>query len=130
MQKIVILLVFFSTMVFSCSKKEENAPIFGKWKLIERLADPGDGSGVFEAVNSERTLEFLSNGTVVSNGDICSLTLETGEGSEAEYDAETKKIINTNCQADREITYGLEGEYLTVSLLCIEPCALKYRKVN
>lgn len=63
-----LLLMILLTAIFSC-KKDENGPalnsgLVGKWKLVESLLDPGDGSGTFRTVDemSSNVVEFKANG--------------------------------------------------------------------
>ena len=61
--------IFFLT--FTSCDKDENATtnsLEGTWKLTEILADPGDGSGTFNPISSNKKLIFDNNGNVTSNG--------------------------------------------------------------
>ena len=58
---------FFLTMsilimtLISCNKTDEidiSSAVVGTWKLTEVLADPGDGSGTFYTVSSNKNLIF------------------------------------------------------------------------
>lgn len=35
------------------------------------MADPGDGSGTFQPVESDKTIEFKNNGSVITNNSLC-----------------------------------------------------------
>jgi hypothetical protein len=78
----VLFLLLTIGLLASCAKDEENptnnpeTEITGTWKLVEVYLDPGDGSGDFEPVQSEKTVTFHGDGTVTSNGDLCTLSLE------------------------------------------------------
>ena len=67
MKSVIKKILFLSLMIFclsSCtSANEENSTIneIGSWKLIAVLADPGDGSGVFQPVLSDKTIIFETN---------------------------------------------------------------------
>ncbi|VAV83948.1 hypothetical protein MNBD_BACTEROID02-1393, partial [hydrothermal vent metagenome] len=73
-KNILLILIIF---LISCSNNErlkldtEEVNILGRWKLIEELNDPGDGSGVFVSVNSEMVVEFLEKGILSSNVNFC-----------------------------------------------------------
>jgi len=43
------------------------ADLISKWKLIEMYSDPGDGSGDFETVSSNKTVSFYSDDVIASN---------------------------------------------------------------
>lgn len=68
-----IILIIFSTilLVLSCIEQEStDNNLIGRWRLTEVLLDPGDGSGTFQGVSSDKIIEFHSDGTVTSNGEI------------------------------------------------------------
>ena len=54
------LILFFAigASLQACTE-EETDDLRNKWKLIEVLADPGDGSGTFQPVESDKTISFL-----------------------------------------------------------------------
>lgn len=62
------LLTFLFTVIFSCKKDDkgpaENSGLVGKWKLVESLIDPGNGSGTFRTVDemASTVVEFKANG--------------------------------------------------------------------
>lgn len=62
------------TYLFYCSNDDGNGleiqPL-GSWELIEVLADPGDGSGTIEPVESNKTMDFSANGIVTTNSSLC-----------------------------------------------------------
>ncbi len=125
------LLVF----MISCTKTEkqielpsEPSPttVYGKWKLIETYSDPGDGSGNYEPTNSGKTFEFLVDGTLLSNGEICSLSTDTGTASNSTFSISTQKI---NCPNNFNMTYELENGKLLVRFPCIEGCTHKFERI-
>ena len=71
MNKIFIVLIFAFTLV-SCTSANEEVSLdqneIGTWRLIEVLADPGDGSGTFQPVVSSKTVRFETNGTLSCSG--------------------------------------------------------------
>ena len=133
-EKILIIGVLL-TLILSC---DENNPsvaadpteLLGTWKLVEVLADPGDGSGEFMPVESSRTITFLSFNTLNTNADFCS-TLETTEDFyESSYSA-VDSTINVICDNyEWNMPFEIEGKHLILSYQCIEPCAEKYEKVS
>ncbi|MDN5200598.1 hypothetical protein QQ008_04475 [Fulvivirgaceae bacterium BMA10] len=122
----------------SCSEDEEpniSDEIVGKWQLIEQLLDPGDGSGVFKEVDSDKTITFLSNGTYTSNGSFCFLDAQNEQESSGSYDPDKMTIAPGNCPIDGgpskyEISYKIEESHLIISYPCIEPCAQKFKKIE
>ena len=56
-----LALLMIILIVTSCSKNNDNTSsnlLIGTWKLTELLADPGDGSGTFHMINSNKKLIF------------------------------------------------------------------------
>jgi len=120
-----ILLVTY----FSSCKKDENTTVVNKWKLIEQYSDPGDGSGDFNPVVSNKTIEFLDNATVVSNGSLCNMSYEADGQSTATYNDST--IIPKSCDFEGfSIAYEIQDNNLILYFPCIEGCAQKYQKIE
>lgn len=127
MKRFLFLLVI-SGLLFSCDKKEErliSSDIIGTWKLIEVLADPGDGSGEFYGVNSNKLITFHADNTLSSNGTICNMSIEANGSSKGTYSLIDSTISSANCSA-MEITFEIQGRYLIISYPCIEPCQAKF----
>ncbi len=130
MNKIFLVLWSFGVL-FSCSKSEENTntDLIGKWKLIEVLADPGDGSGTFHSVSSDKIIEFHSTGTVTSNGSICSMSIESNSSSSGTFSLSDSTINSPDCSAyPLKIGFQKEGSILIISYPCDEACMEKYSK--
>lgn len=140
-----LFVAILAAVIFSCasddSKPNEETHLLGKWKLIEQLSDPGDGSGTFQPINSNRTIEFFSDGTVAVNGVLCFISSEVGEKEIGTYILSTDS--NTDFQNDGEITPAtcssrsakvyfdlpVSGN-LILWYPCIEPCGQKFEKIN
>jgi hypothetical protein len=125
-----ILIVFSSIiLVFSCTKQETNdSNLIGRWRLSEVLLDPGNGSGTFQSVSSSKILEFHSDGTVTSNGEICSMSIDTDSPSIGTYSNSESTIYSSNCSSVG-IKYQRSGTTLVLNFPnCDEPCATKYLK--
>ena len=120
-----LVFVYCLTALFSC-KKEEKA-IFGTWELAFVLADPGDGSGTFQAVDSERTMTFYVDGTYRSNAPICSMQTETGNTSEGAYSLSDSTLTVSDCMLDT-LQFALDDRYLTFFIPCFEPCGLRFER--
>lgn len=128
-------LFFFLLAVFlfsSCEKSQEAAtPLSGTWQLVEVLTDPGDGSGTFESVTSDRSIVFGEDGAYTANGDLCLFGQDTATDSDGIFWTDDQNVEPNSCisQAPRSgITYEFSGEDLILSYPCIEPCQQKYRK--
>jgi hypothetical protein len=129
MWKILIILFSVGT-VFSCAKKDNiDSDLIGKWRLIEVLADPGDGSGTFHSVSSDKIIEFHSDGVVTSNGSICDMSIESNKPSEGIYSLSDSTINLSNCDnLSIKIRFMMSGPSLIISYPCDEACKAKYHK--
>ncbi len=127
-------ILLFSTLVVvfaSCKKESEDPELVHSWKLIEILADPGDGSGTFQPVSSDKTISFFEDGTVTSNGILCQMSSESGTGSAGTYSETELSITPDNCGvAAFEMNYEFDGVNLIINYPCFEPCREKYEPVN
>ena len=126
MMKVAIFSLAIVLTLMSCNKKDIESEIVGKYQLIEILADPGDGSGVFEAVSSQKTIEFKSSGDVESNGDICSMTLEATGIYEGTYSVADTTIYPDSCTFD--LKFSVTNNQVIIYYPCIEACQAKYKK--
>ena len=138
MKKCILILV--ALFLFNCTS-DDSTPVnenilFGKWKLIEQLMDPGDGSGVFNPIISQRTVEFFSDGTITVNGLLCYMSLEvdtqnSGAFSEIESEYYDGEIIPIGCDNNEtRIYYVIEDSNLILWYLCIEGCGQKFKKIE
>jgi hypothetical protein len=127
-----VLMILFSTgVLISCSKSDDykNSDLIGEWKLVEVLADPGDGSGTFHSVSSEKIIEFQSNGIVTSNGSICDMSVESVSSSSGTYSLSDSTINSSGCSnTPLKIKFRKEGSGLIISYPCDEACIAKYIK--
>ena len=139
MYRYLIVLLFLLDFN-SCTTSDDNIvgkKIVSKWKLIEQLSDPGDGSGVFEPVESSRTINFYDDGTIRSNGELCFMSYEVGNvhlgtfsdtEDNIDFDGE---IIPDGCEFEEtKIYYQFERSNLILWYLCIEGCGQKFIKVE
>ena len=136
-----ILFVLFGTfLLVSCANDDNNAStneaeLVGEWLLKEVYADPGDGSGDYVSVESNKTLEFNSNGIVISNHNICYFTSTIDEVGAFEYnfDESTNLISGLECNTFTvsSLSFVLdESQDLILSYPCIEGCLMKFEKVD
>ncbi|MFA5419823.1 MAG: hypothetical protein WC341_15325 [Bacteroidales bacterium] len=125
----ILYVLILAGIIASCSKTKnnENPQLISKWKLIEQLADPGDGSGVFTPVESDKTIEFFVNGEVISNGSLCTMNFETGSVGKGKYDTTVNSIFPEDCNStEYQISYSIIDSELILYYPCIEGCAQKY----
>ena len=140
-----VLYFFVFLLVLSCSDDDDQQflsgdSLPGKWLLVEAFFDPGDGSGEYEEVNSNRHLEFTDDMSIVTtNIPVCSLEFnsETEEiySGEIVYDYQGQPVDELNADfviksGDCEVLVTHEPPYIIVYLNCIEGCGLKFRKIS
>jgi hypothetical protein len=128
--KRILFVLFIVGTIFSCEKKDNiDSDLIGKWRLIEVLADPGDGSGTFHGVSSKKVIEFHSDGTVTSNGSICDMSIESNKPSVGIYSLSDSTINSSNCDnSGIKIRFIMSGPSLIISYPCDEACQAKYFK--
>ena len=128
--KIGYILIAILCIGSSCDKGplEVQGGIVGEWLLVEELMDPGDGSGTFQPVVSDKEIEFLGNGTFEANGDMCSMTNQSGTAHSGVYDTATETFSPDNCisAAPMAYRYSVTGDVLILSYPCFESCQQKY----
>ena len=135
MKSVIKKIRFLSLMIFclsSCtSANEENSTIneIGSWKLIAVLADPGDGSGVFQPVLSDKTITFETNRTISCRGNLCDLSIGSSLNTSGTYSPNNATIQTTNCN-QLQLTYEIEGNTLIINYPFIETCKAKYSRIE
>lgn len=125
-----IIILFLS---ISCKRDDSLTPntIEGEWKLIAVLADPGDGSGEFRPVSSNKTVRFNANGSYTSNGNICHFSsLDDGESEGIYVTNDQGYSIECEGQFVYPVNLQLKDGFLILTFFCIEPCQHKYKKVG
>jgi len=132
--KNIILLFGLVVLMSSCSNDDSGGDIstdlIGEWQLIEANADPGDGSGTFQPVDSDKVVVFLSNGTVTSNGSICILSIDSNNPTSGTYSLSDSTISSSDCVADRDVEFEIVNSNLIMRYPCIEACEEKFTKIK
>lgn len=131
MKNLSYFLSVIGFIFFSCSNDDIalSTELVGKWELIELFADPGDGNTEFFSVESKKTLTFKKNGTLISNGNLCSMSVDSDNSSSGSYSASESTFTSPECP-DPDYNYSFEqnGDILIIDYPCIEPCRAKYKK--
>ena len=130
-----ILLFATAGLLMACNNDDDNSAtnpendLIGYWRLIEVLADPGDGSGEFAPVESGKIITFQTDGVITSNGSLCDMHVGVTSPSTGTYSVETSTFNSPDC-ANGEYDYPFEqtGNILVIEYPCIEPCKAKYQK--
>jgi hypothetical protein len=125
--KVSFAILVIISFLASCKKNDRDS-LTGTWLLKEVLMDPGNGSGVFTAVGSDKNLVFNTNGNVNSNGVICDMSIESNTSTAGTYSEIDSTIISTTCP-NLILKYEVSGDTLILIYPCIEPCKAKYIKV-
>ncbi len=130
MKQLVLLFVCIG-LLSSCTTNDDLDPLeeklIGIWKLTEILVDPGDGSGVFEPVNSEKIIEFRKNGVVVSNGMMSSATTESNKPTSLIYSVTESVIFSEGFSS---MKFEIVDSFLIINNLCTDPCKSKFVKIQ
>jgi hypothetical protein len=117
-------------ILYSCTSDTDsnsNTELTGNWKLTEVLSDPGDGSGTFKTVESNKIITFKSDGTITSNGSICRMTLDADNPKTGTYSTSDLIIKPSDCNGF-EYNFEHNKDILIINYPCDEPCRAKYRK--
>ena len=90
----LILMSFFGLVIY-CSENldPEDELLIGKWELTEM----GDSREDMQPVDSEKFIEFLSNGQIRSNGDLCRPSVENGMETRGVFIMPDSLIKPDNC---------------------------------
>jgi len=134
MKKTILLLAIVGILI-SCSNdgndNSRTTELIGQWKLIEQLADPGDGSGTFQSIDSQKNLEFFQDGTITSsNGSLCE-PYSDEQISSGTYLLDENRII-TNCQNTNIGSIGFEivDDNLILNFISNEGFSQKFAKIK
>ena len=110
----------------SCSKEDsKEKELVYKWHLIESLNDPGDGSGVFEKVESDAIIEFYDDNTVLYTENLCM----NGTSYTGKYSLLENKIY-PDCRLEPSLNFRIENNQLIIYYPCVEGCAEKFELVE
>lgn len=124
--------IFLILLLGSCKKDDANPnnALEGSWQLVEMYADPGDGSGDFRPVNSQKIILFNADGTYSSNGNVCDFSTMANEDTQGNYLAmDVGYQIVCESEFSTELRLEVWEGYLIVSFFCIEPCQQKFQRI-
>ena len=137
MKKINIFLILLSLCAFKCrdegSPVTENHGLVGKWKLIEYLADPGDGSGKWQPATDEfsHIIEFHPDGRFTEIKGKAQSSVPLYKGYKLKGDNLIEMLPIDETKASHTWSYSdLSSTNLTLSYGCIEACGGKYVAVE
>lgn len=131
--KLLFLISSLFLIASSCTKEtsKPQTGIVGEWKLVEELVDPGDGSGTFQPVSSNKVIVFLGNGTFQANDDMCFMSSQVTSTHTGTYDTTTETFSPNNCttMAPMSYQYSVNGNTLILTYPCICGCQQKYTRI-
>lgn len=127
MKRVLLLVLLFSGVLLSCSKSDSHTSadtsLPGTWKLIETLADPGDGSGTWQPATQLVTLTFTDGGFIQGNAFPQARRYEVTSDTNIRFTFSDGTFINYN--------YTLTDGMLVLSGGgCVEACGAKFKKVS
>ena len=125
MKKLLLFLLLCPGMLFSCSKSDTHTAgstaLAGTWKLVETLADPGNGSGTWRPAPNALLLTFTPDGRIGGNAFPQARTYEVTSSTDMRFTFADGTFINYN--------YTLSDATLVLSGGgCIEACGAKFKK--
>jgi hypothetical protein len=131
MKKIIFMSLILPLLI-SCNNEDlDFDEITGKWQLVEVLMDPGDGSGTFESVTSNRTITFAASGEFIAKGELCDISISDTNASSGSYSTGDETLTIDDCiGTNNTISYILDDKSLILVYTCIEGCRHKYEKIE
>ncbi len=133
--KKLLLLLLAAFALSSCQKDQDDrlnlTVLEGTWLLTEVLFDPGDGSGEFRKIDSERQLSLSPGNTYSANYDVCQ-AIEEGENFIGTFERIDAQEFLIPCAGSllNSVQGRLEDGFLILYYPCDEPCAYKFRKTS
>jgi len=112
---------------------KENNGLIGKWRIVEYLADPGDGSGTYQQVNDgfAHTIEFKENGEFVDTKGQAQSSVPLFNAYKI-LDSQRIELIPIDRSQPSHTWYysELSATKVTIGYGCIEACSGKYIAVE
>ena len=126
MKNLFFYLAIFGSLI-ACNKNDDTETgLVGQYQLVEVLDDIGDGSNTFQSVNSNKIIEFHSNGTVTSNGELCTIGVESNSATTGTYSLTDSTISSFNCN---NLSFNSIGNEVIINYPCFESCRAKFLKL-
>lgn len=135
LMKKLLLPLLAAFALSSCQKDQDDrlnlTVLEGTWLLTEALFDPGDGSGEFRKIDSERQLSLTPENAYSANYDICQ-AIEAGENFSGTFERIDAQEFLIPCAGSllNSVQGRLEDGFLILYYPCDEPCAYKFRKIS
>ncbi len=129
MKKILLLLLAITGLIYvSCKKTDKDidgpGEVYGKWKLIETLQDPGDGSGRYTKVTGQAKYLILTKSADKAGkfeGDAFS-----GLISFRILDSVKMEVLSNTYKMPLTYYYKVSAKSLELNPPCIEGCGYRF----
>lgn len=126
-----LILMFLISSILSCQETDEiinTNDLNGTWQLVEVLADPGDGSGTYQPIDSDWIISFNSDGSFYSTNKLCNQNVDDPEDESGTYDKADQQISIGSCSF--RVGYEIVNSKLILQYPCIEACGQKFAKLS
>lgn len=130
--KILYPIIVFTMLLNGCAKQDNNSQTASQntYKLTAILVDPGDGSGTFRNVNSQKTITLFSGGTIVGSGNFCFMDISNVGTTSGTFSATNSTLTFDGCTNFAvPLNYSIAGSELIIDYKCIEACKMKFTKI-
>ncbi len=137
MKPLLFITLFFIAFLLACDKKVFSekkpdtdcaTPIVGKWKLVEYLVDPGNGSGTWQPApqTDGGFLEFKADGELIKSG----FNLSIRHDRYLIKDSVSLMLYNAGTTDSSALRYSFKNCKLELNPMCFEACGLRYVPVE
>lgn len=124
-------------LLIGCNKDDHTlsssgSELIGAWKLEAFYVSPGAGPIEFEAVESNKIIVFLDDGTLSSNGGICSMSPDSNNPTSGTYSVVDSTFHAPDCFYTGEgpnYRFTLENNVLFLHYPCTCGCQAKFKKL-
>lgn len=125
-------------LLIACNKEDHTlnssgSELIGAWKLEAVYVSPGGGQVEFEQVESNKIIVFQDDGTLSSNGDLCSMSPDSDDPTSGTYSVVDSTFQSPDCYYTGEgpnYWFNLENNVLIIHYPCICPCQAKFKKFS
>ena len=123
MKKLLLLLSIVIGITYSSCKKNNDGlgEVYGKWKLVETLADPGDGSGKYIKTKEDLSLVLTKSGKVEGDAMLNTESFKV-------LDSVSIEFKNSNPAQTITYRYKVTNNSLWLYPPCIEGCGFHYTR--
>lgn len=130
MKMVLTFICLLGLLACQQDKPVANNGIIGKWRLVEFLSDPGNGSGKWQPADQQNPtiIEFKANGDYTSstNDDFIRYQLKEDQQTlEMFFNPKTNSSKSRNWHVE-----SISATNLQLSYRCREPCGGKYVAVR